>query len=277
MTHDRDLDQACAALYTGQPADTLPGELLGVIEAAIMHHPRSLQRSIGPSELGMDCIRCLAHKLGGTPEIRTPAWLPTIGTAVHEWLEGVFLRHEQARASIGMPARYLVEHRVTVGAVAAEQVRGNTDIYDTHSGTVVDWKIVGTTTLCSARVHGAKEQYRRQAMLYGLGWECRGFTVRNVLIFFLPRNAVSLRDAYPWLGPYDRALAEDTLARADALAWRIHREGLPAVLDSIPEHVGDDFTCPRYPDYRVTTSPPALTLGPAPALAPALAGASPNR
>lgn len=49
-------------------AEAAGRELLDVIQNAITHQPRSQQRRIGSSELGVPCTWCLAHKLAGVPE-----------------------------------------------------------------------------------------------------------------------------------------------------------------------------------------------------------------
>ena len=240
------LDAATAALFTGADPGLVHTELRVILEAAIINDPRSLQVAIGPSALGAECGRCLVHMLAGTPERPEAAWLPTIGKAVHEWAEGVFLRHEFTRAALGMSGRYLPECRVTVGVVGGVEISGSTDVFDTHTGTVVDWKVVGTTTLKAAKAHGASLQYQRQAHLYGKGWEDAGYTVKSVLIYFLPRNAMTLGDAYPWQTNYDRAVAEETLARADDIADAIDDRGLDQVLASMPEHDFTGFSCKKF-------------------------------
>ncbi len=65
-------------------------EIRQLIEADIANAPRELQREIGPSELGTDCVHCLAAKLAGWPERRSPGWLPFIGTCVHAHFETMF-------------------------------------------------------------------------------------------------------------------------------------------------------------------------------------------
>jgi len=238
--------QRVIAQFTGADPTTLPGELRNILEAAMVNAPRSLQERIGPSELGIECDRCLAHKLAGTPERPEAAWLPQIGTAVHEWAETVMLRHEHVRGTLGMPGRFLPECRVTVGFVGGVEISGSTDVFDTHSGTVVDWKVVGTTTLKAAKAHGASLQYQRQAHLYGKGWEDAGYQVRSVLIYFLPRNAMTLGDAYPWQADYDRQIALATLLRANEIALAIHDHGLEQVLAGMPEHDFTGFSCKKF-------------------------------
>lgn len=242
---------AAAATYTPEAdPQAVPTELRTIIEAAIANQPRSLQKAIGPSELGMDCTRCLTHKLAGTPEqAQSAAWLPFVGTAVHEELEAIFIRHEQTRATLGMPHRYLPENRVTVGHIGGTPIAGSTDLFDTHTGTVTDWKIVGTNTLRSVKGNGASGQYRKQGMLYGKGWEDAGFTVTTILIYFLPRNAVSLADAIGWSAPYDRNVAEEALAHAERIHNLITTAGLPDALQAAGPHLGTGFTCRRYADH----------------------------
>jgi len=248
------LDTATAALFTGDDPALVPTQLRAILEAAMINAPRSLQKRIGPSELGIECGRCLAHKLAGTPERPEAAWLPQIGSAVHAWCEEVFLSHEFTRAALGMSGRYLPENRVTVGTVGGVQISGSTDVLDIASGTVVDWKVVGTTTLKAAKAHGASLQYQRQAHLYGKGWEDAGYQVRSVLIYFLPRNAMTLGDAYPWQTNYDRAIAEETLVRADDIADAIDDRGLEAVLASMPEHDFTGFSCKKFATPTTTNN-----------------------
>lgn len=224
-------------------------ELRTIIEASIIHAPRSQQATIGPSELGMDCPRCLTHRLAGTPQAQEAAWLPTIGTAVHAHLEDIFTRHEKARALVGLPPRFLLEQRVTVGHIGQTPITGSTDLFDTQNGVVTDWKVVGTTTLRKVKAHGAPQQYRTQAMLYGKGWQAAGYDVSGVLIYFLPRNAVSLSDAIAWTAPYDPEPALVALDRANRIHAHISSAGVDAALEAAGEHTEDGFTCRRYPDW----------------------------
>lgn len=67
------------------PARTLPGHLLSVITGASSNAPRSLQRRIGPSEVGQPCERrLLLQLLGATRHNTSTDQCPaTVGTAVH--------------------------------------------------------------------------------------------------------------------------------------------------------------------------------------------------
>lgn len=220
-------------------------EYRDIIEGSIKSQPRSLQKRIGPSEIGTPCDRCLVHKLIGTPEHEThAAWLPFIGTCVHTRLEDVF-----TEANRGLPAtRYLVESKVSVGEINGDDITGHADLFDLERGEVTDWKIVGITTLKKARINGPTMTYRRQAHLYGHGFVRRGLTVNRVRIAFLPRNSVHLGDAVIWSEPYDQQLALDALSRADTLSRVIAALGAEAALAATTPHTHEEFSCSKFPD-----------------------------
>ena len=187
---------------------TVAGELAEEIRHAVLNQPRSTQTTIGPSDLGMDCTRALLHKLNRdalpapTPGTypRLP-WLPFIGTATHSMLADIFAHSIHQFGADG--PRYLIEHRVNVGSVGGQEVWGSSDLFDTFAGCVIDWKIVGPTTL--KKVKAARHpgnQYRSQGHSYGRGFVRAGFTVNNVMIVFLPRNG-EFSERYIWAEPYD--------------------------------------------------------------------------
>jgi len=230
-------------------------ELLDIIADAIDNAPRSQQVQIGPSELGTPCDFCLVHKLAGAPE-RTDgssAWLPAIGTAVHAWLDTVFCGYDE-QIYKGIPSteelpepRWWRETLVDVGEVDGLTVTGHADLYDTHTGDVTDWKIVGATTIKAAKAGGPSETYRRQAHLYGRGFTRRGMPVRNVRIAYLPRASVNLRDAYLWTEPYDETVALAALSRAEAFARAVAVVGLAALAPSLIRAPGC-YSCSGYPN-----------------------------
>src|SRR5204863_8188944 len=129
-----------------------------------------------------------------------PAWIPTIGRAVHEWLETTLIAHLAHTGS----DRYLLEGRVNVGTVGGMDVHGSCDPFDTHTGTVADYKITGTTTLRQcARDRTVKPGYRRQVQLYGRGWRQAGYDVQSVAVWCLPRNGLVLGQGYLHQEPYN--------------------------------------------------------------------------
>lgn len=253
MTTDQ-FDAATAAQFTGEDPTQVWPQVRHILEAAMMNTPRSLQKQIGPSELGVECDQCLANMLAGTPKHPEAAWLPQIGTAVHAWAEMVMLAHEFTRADLGMGSRYLPETRVTVGNVNGIPITGSIDLFDIASGTVIDYKIVGTTTLKKSKAHGASVQYQRQGMLYAKGMEDAGYTVTSVAILFLPRNSISLSEAYPWQAPYNRQTALDTLEHADSIAKAIAALGLDQTLAAMPGHTFEGFSCKKFATPPTTTN-----------------------
>lgn len=231
----------------GGSPDLLRGELLTVIEQGIENRPRSRQQMIGPSGIGTPCVRRLGHQLAGTPAARTQeaAWLPEIGTAVHEQLASHFRADNEATVAKHGEFRWFVETRVQPGQIDGKPLVGSCDLYDVITGTVIDWKVVGVTTLREAKAKGPKPTYRVQAHTYGLGWENLGMPVDQVAVFYLPRNG-RLSEGLFWTEPYDRQVALDGIARADALAAGIRLAGPQVVLPGLP--TADDYCthCPWF-------------------------------
>jgi hypothetical protein len=143
--------------------------------------------------------------------------------------------------------------RVDVGTVAGMRVSGNADLFHVPSGTVVDLKIVGATTLNEARKNGASMQYRRQVQLYGRGFAMAGYQVNHCTIAYLPRNSMRLSDAVFSTYAYDVDFADDALNRAEKLlADARYLETSVSVrardvwIDSLPRAAGC-YDCARYP------------------------------
>jgi len=203
-------------------AQTLAERVGGLIIDAALHAPRSLQKRIGPSEVGDPCERKLTYKMYDWPEPEGHDQDPiasVLGTGFHSWMEEAFIAR-QTPLPDGRP-RYKVEERVTVrqGATEAATLSGSSDLYDRATGTVYDWKLTGTSTLDKYRRHGPGDQYRKQAHLYGLGQENAGETPQRVAIVFVARYH-ELR-VHVWTEPYDRNIAEAALARLDRIRQRL--------------------------------------------------------
>ena len=187
-----------------------------VIFDAIVNAPRSLQRQIGPSEIGTDCIRCLARKMLEIEKlpIESPSdmpWLPFIGTAVHASLEEIFARDNDKRGSV----RWLIETRLPIGRIGDMDISGSCDLFDKETGTVIDHKVVGATKLRSLPKKGPGNTYRIQAHLYGYGWTKLGLEVNEVAVKFYPRNDIQMTSGYFWYEKYDEEIALKALERAN--------------------------------------------------------------
>lgn len=252
------LDQL--APYRGaQDPDKTVGQAMDVVYDAIVNHPRSLQVEIGPSEIGTECDHCLAAKLAGWKQQRGAAWLPTIGTAVHSWLEQQFRRRMAALPP--RERRWLVEAKVYCGEIAGVPITGSTDLLDLWYGMTGDWKLVGTTTLKEAKRIGASPVYRTQQQIYAHGWNMAGVKVTDCAIMYLPRNAMSLQDAYPVHEPYDPDVALGAFERANNVAaWLQGMAHLPveqrdAFISLLPRKRDpktgqiDCYDCKRFGDF----------------------------
>lgn len=176
--------------------------------------PRSVQVDLGPSEIGSECPRQIAYKLAGTPEVNNSAdyWFAILGTAIHSWLADSLQRYQQQVLGRGVDnPRFLIEQRVlAVGADYATP--GHTDVYDLDENRVIDWKLVGASSLKKVKAGEIRPQYKVQAHTYGLGWTQRGYPVREVMNVYLPRSTF-LKNLHVWSEPYNEQVALDALAR----------------------------------------------------------------
>jgi hypothetical protein len=222
-----------------------------VIEAAINGQDRTQQKRIGPSEIGISCTRCLTLKLAGVEEIREAAWLPWIGTAVHSQLDLAFSAANASYIEHAGGPRFLTETKVSIGHIGGIEITGSSDLLDMYEALVVDFKIVGKSTLDSVKRGGPTDVYRVQGHCYGRGHIRAGRVINTVSILYLPRNAPSLDSAYFWSEPFDESVALVAINRADEIAIAISDWGLASVLKETPPHLGD-YSCARYPEGTVT-------------------------
>jgi hypothetical protein len=201
------------------PGDMLT-DLVAIFTGAINGHERSQQKAIGPSEIGHPCDRKLAYKLTGHAKVNTGRlpWKPTIGTAVHSWAQEAVERWNWAQPGFETDGpRFLLESRVDIGEAGGEEISGSCDIYDRLTATVGDYKIVGAFPLRKYIKEGPGPQYRIQAHAYARGWHRRGYPVRHVAIWFLPREH-EFDKHHRWTAPYDEQVVLDALTRLDGVA-----------------------------------------------------------
>lgn len=215
---------------------------LGVIKAGIARHPRSLQKRIGPSEIGNPCDRQILHKLNGDDEPnRGPAWKPAVGTAVHDQLERWF---DAANRGGGEVERmeWVTEWQVTVGQILGVDITGHSDLFHVPTGTVIDHKVVGPSQLTKYRLHGPSQVYRVQAHLYAAGFTRDGGwgPAKHVAIAFLPRDGELDKTVF-WTEPYDPHIAAEAMVRANRLATLLAVVGIDAALAASP--LCDDQWC----------------------------------
>ena len=197
---------------------------------------RSKQLQLGISEVGMDCRKCVARKLALKPRIIDGSWYPFIGTAVHDQLEHGF--------NDRWPDEYHLEERLHVHSYKELELAGSCDMFAWEDGVVNDWKVVGATALNDARKGKVKQQYRVQAMLYGYGWEQKGFDVTHVSLSFLPREG-KLEDAVVVVMRYDKQLALESLVELELMIDAAEIVGWDAVIEKQPK-ASFCFSCRRY-------------------------------
>ena len=196
---------------------------------------RSHQKIIGISEVGSDCRKCVARKLAEKPKDVSGGWYPFIGTAVHDSLEKGFAAR--------FPDDYRLENRLHVHSYKGLELGGSCDMY-ANAGVVNDWKVVGVKALGEASKGKIKQQYRIQAMLYGLGWVKKGFEVTHVSLTFLPRDK-DLKEAQVVMLRYDEQVALDSLAALEVMIDAAEIVGWDKVIEKQPK-ASFCFDCKKY-------------------------------
>jgi hypothetical protein len=216
-----------------KPDDSgLRAPIIQIVKNAAANAPRSLQKRIGPSEMGTPCDRQLGYKLGNIKPSRGgfhDPWPSYVGTAIHAHLEETFKMENQRLISQGKPARWITERKVDVGF----GITGSCDLYDTESATILDFKTLGNTTYLKYTREGPSEVYRTQAHLYGLGFVRAGFEVKQVAIAFFGR-AKTLQDLHIWSEPWDINVALKALKRVQTVQEILDAGGTPRMLAANP-------------------------------------------
>lgn len=192
----------------------LKSQLIDIIKWADRNSARSLQKTIGPSEIGDQCDRRIGYRIAEVPEVndRFDPWAAVVGTSIHSWLDSAI----KAYVGAGMSSSWLSEAQVQV----AGAVRGTSDLFNVDEACVVDHKGAGPSVMKQVVKDGPSAGYIVQTHLYGMGYENLGHTVKKVALVFYPR-AGRLRDIYVWTADYDRSIAEKALARVSRIATEV--------------------------------------------------------
>jgi hypothetical protein len=221
----------------GARPDPLAQTLIDAVTTDYTNHPRSLQKTIGVSEIGQPCDRMLAYKArqpalpvkGGKPEI----WPAYVGTAVHKSLAKSLARDNNR---YDYP-RWIIEAPVLPHPV----VRGESDLYYIPTETVVDHKIQGVEAHRKSKKGEMKTVYHVQLQTYGLGHEAIGRKVKDVALAAWPKGGRS-QDLTIIRRPYQRSVAENAIDRWLRLSTT---DKLPWEVQATPED-GDCQYCPFY-------------------------------
>lgn len=159
---------------------------------------RDKQTTIGVSEIGDDCERCIADKLLGIPHdmenTGTPL-TPFLGTAFHAYAESRTKNEPNV----------LVEQRVQVCDLEDYgPISGSVDRFDIAAAAVLDWKLLsrkkisafkrsvkwedGMPRFANTTAGSQFRKYYIQIMLYGYGLSKVGHEVARCSIVALPRD-----------------------------------------------------------------------------------------
>ncbi len=227
-------------------ASRYASELRRVVVEQANGSARTLQRHLGPSELGVPCDRQVVGKLAGHPVTNhvVDPWASVIGTAVHAWLADAFTADNKRHGQ-----RWLAEKRVT----PHPDHPGTGDLYDGLEFAVVDHKVLGESSLAKVRSpQGPPVKYKFQLKLYGKGFRLLGLPVKRIVLAAYPRTSHTLDGLYVWeeaSGPQDDVLLDALFALTE---WRKQQaEQITSGrlnLADIPTSPDDDecFFCPFY-------------------------------
>ena len=208
---------ASAGLRTSGGDRAVRDLLYGIVIAYENNRPRTLQKRLGPSEIGEPCARKLAYKLAHFPatgRARDP-WLAILGTATHAWLAEALAWYNER---VGRED-WLIEQRVSV----SDDIDGSCDAYFVPWALVVDHKIVGKTSFDKYVKDGLPEDYRVQKHAYGLGWARRGYPVRKVAIALYPRWDDLGKRFHVISDEFRPEVAQNALRRVDTVQTVVNR------------------------------------------------------
>jgi hypothetical protein len=218
-----------------------------IIRRYSARRPRSLQRHLGPSELGVECDRQVVGKLIGAPATNhvTDPWPSFVGTAIHAELDQVF-RWENTQLGA---VRYLPERRVNPGGPFIGHP-GTGDLYDAWEACMLDHKALGATSMDIVKsVAGPPRKYVGQLGLYGLGYLREGLPVRRIALLAWPRTKSDLSGLYVWEHAMDAQMAQLLHEIADDTA---RRKAYAAAILAAPawQQAGMLAAVPREPDHH---------------------------
>lgn len=213
---------------------------------------RTVQRHLGPSELGVECDRQVAGKIAGLPNTNhvIDPWPSIRGRALHRFAEDVFGSDNARRGLL----RWVTEQRVT----PHPEHPGTADLYDAVEQAVVDHKFLGESSMAKVRKQPPRK-YRGQLFLYGLGYWLLGLPVRRVVIAAYPATAASLDGLYVWEHRFTDEtgrVATEVAQLLQAIFTETHRRKAQAAqlsagavrFEDIPAHPDSDecYFCPFY-------------------------------
>lgn len=243
------------ATFRPQEDDSEWAAVRQILENAENSSPRSLQWEIGPSEMGTNCLHCLAARLAGWERMQEAPLAPWIGTAVHAQHEHLF------RSLPGN--RWKPEYPVHTCNLAMPDGRimhvgGHIDLWDTVSRTTLDWKFVGESVYRAARHGEVSQEYRIQASLYGIGLANENHApATSEVIFFNRATGRTFDDVCALSWPFEEKPGRWAIGRCQQILnilrrfeYEGEREVRDAWIRSLPR-ASFCFTCKDYPDAEL--------------------------
>lgn len=214
---------------------------------------RSVQRHLGPSELGEACDRQVVGKMAATAKTNNVSdpWASVMGTAGHAWVEDMYKWDNRRRLSEGMPARWIPEMKVTPDP-GDDPHPGTADLYDAENLALVDHKFLGDTSRAKLISKGPKRVYYVQLLLYRRGYMNLGLPVNRIVLLAWPRTKSSLDELYVWEHvpvPEDEVLVDEVIRQTH------HRQKVADLVTAghldimqVPATPSDDscMFCPLY-------------------------------
>jgi hypothetical protein len=213
---------------------TIANELIKAVTASSKGSSRSLQKQVGPSEIG-GCRKKTWLKINGyqSTNPNTLRLSAIMGTAIHTYIQEAFERQDPFKE------RYILE-----GEFEYEGLMGHVDMYDKENCEVVDWKTVKKTNL----TYFPSKQQRMQVQLYGYLLTKNGTEVKTVTLVAIPRDGDE-RDIVYHSEPYDESVA---LA---GLAWLKEVQEMTEA----PAPEKDAFFCQHYCNFYDKTGTAGCT------------------
>lgn len=195
-------------------ARRLKEQLVEIIKWHEFNSPRSMQKRIGPSEMGDPCDRRIGYRVAEVPEVNRgfDPWAAIVGTSIHSWLDDAI----SAWVTKTGNKAWLTETPVTLDGF----IKGRSDLFNVDEACVIDHKGAGPSTMKKMVKEGPGPGYVVQVQLYGYGYEQLGYQVKKVALAFYPR-AGWLRDMYVWTADYDRDVALAALDRVSRIASQV--------------------------------------------------------
>ena len=213
-----------------------------IIAGITQQSERDKQRNIGPSEIG-GCPRCVGERLAEVLPEQYPdlpytssfglgAW---IGTAVHAYLE------EQ----LNIPGSVTEQKNFIYELEGYGSIKGSTDLFVPPN--VFDFKVAGKYNFDKMKLAWRQEPnkiptttYRVQQMLYGYGWELKGYKIDKVGLCVIPKLSNDPDDITFFMEKYNPAVAERALERLEKI-WHYVQDNRLEELPCEP----DCYVCTR--------------------------------